>query len=47
MRDDHFPRVLLQIDEKHGSGGLKKTIASVIAPRWPSWFGDLVTMKCG
>jgi aminopeptidase N/puromycin-sensitive aminopeptidase len=41
-----FREVLLQIDEKHGSVGLKKTIASVIAHEMAhQWFGDLVTMK--
>jgi aminopeptidase N len=41
-----FREVLLQIDEKQGSIGLKKTIASVIAHEMAhQWFGDLVTMK--
>ena len=41
-----FREVLLQIDEKHGSVDLKKTIASVIAHEMAhQWFGDLVTMK--
>jgi aminopeptidase N len=41
-----FREVLLQIDEKQGSVGLKKTIASVIAHEMAhQWFGDLVTMK--
>jgi aminopeptidase N len=41
-----FREVLLQIDEEHGSVGLKKTIASVIAHEMAhQWFGDLVTMK--
>ncbi|HVI11126.1 MAG TPA: M1 family metallopeptidase [Candidatus Binatia bacterium] len=41
-----FREVLLQFDEKTGSVGLKKTIASVIAHEMAhQWFGDLVTMK--
>jgi aminopeptidase N len=41
-----FREVLLQIDEKQGSVGLKKTIASVIAHEMAhQWFGDLVTAK--
>jgi aminopeptidase N len=41
-----FREVLLQIDEKNGSVGLKKTIASVIAHEMAhQWFGDLVTAK--
>ena len=41
-----FREVVLLIDEKHGSGGLKKEIASVIAHEMAhQWFGDLVTMK--
>ena len=41
-----FREVLLLIDEKHGSPGLKKTIASVTSHEIAHmWFGDLVTMK--
>jgi aminopeptidase N len=41
-----FREVLLQVDDQHGSAGLKKTIASVIAHEMAhQWFGDLVTMK--
>lgn len=41
-----FRDVLLLIDQKHGSVGLKKTIAEVIAHEMAhQWFGDLVTMK--
>ncbi len=41
-----FREVLLQIDEKTGGVGLKKTIASVIAHEMAhQWFGDLVTAK--
>jgi aminopeptidase N len=41
-----FREVILLIDEKHGSIGLKKTIASVISHEMAhQWFGDLVTMK--
>jgi aminopeptidase N len=41
-----FREVILLIDEQHGSIGLKKTIASVIAHEMAhQWFGDLVTMK--
>ncbi len=41
-----FREVILLIDEKQGSVGLKKTIASVIAHEMAhQWFGDLVTMK--
>ncbi|MGC2449391.1 MAG: M1 family metallopeptidase [Candidatus Sulfotelmatobacter sp.] len=41
-----FREILLLIDEKQGSIGLKKTIASVIAHEMAhQWFGDLVTMK--
>ena len=41
-----FREVILLIDEKHGSVGLKKEIASVIAHEMAhQWFGDLVTMK--
>ncbi|MFZ0317919.1 MAG: M1 family metallopeptidase [Candidatus Sulfotelmatobacter sp.] len=41
-----FREILLQIDEKHGSGELKKEIASVIAHEMAhQWFGDLVTMQ--
>ncbi|HEX3821853.1 MAG TPA: M1 family metallopeptidase [Candidatus Sulfotelmatobacter sp.] len=41
-----FREVILLIDEKEGSVGLKKTIASVIAHEMAhQWFGDLVTMK--
>ena len=41
-----FREVLLLMDEKQGSTGLKKTIASVIAHEMAhQWFGDLVTMK--
>jgi aminopeptidase N len=41
-----FREVLLQVDEKQGSVGLKKTVASVIAHEMAhQWFGDLVTMK--
>ncbi len=41
-----FREVILLIDEQHGSVGLKKTIASVIAHEMAhQWFGDLVTMK--
>jgi aminopeptidase N len=41
-----FREILLQFDEKQGSVGLKKTIASVIAHEMAhQWFGDLVTMK--
>ncbi len=41
-----FREVILLIDEKQGSIGLKKQIASVIAHEMAhQWFGDLVTMK--
>ena len=41
-----FREVLLLIDEKQGSIGLKKTIASVTSHEIAHmWFGDLVTMK--
>ena len=41
-----FREVVLLIDEKQGSIGLKKEIASVIAHEMAhQWFGDLVTMK--
>ena len=41
-----FREVILLIDEKQGSIGLKKEIASVIAHEMAHlWFGDLVTMK--
>ena len=41
-----FREVLLLIDEKQGSVGLKKTIASVTSHEIAHmWFGDLVTMK--
>src|SRR5271169_4239403 len=41
-----FREVLVQYDDQHGSVGLKKTIASVIAHEMAhQWFGDLVTMK--
>ena len=41
-----FREVILLIDDQHGSVGLKKTIASVIAHEMAhQWFGDLVTMK--
>jgi puromycin-sensitive aminopeptidase len=41
-----FREVVLLIDEQHGSVGLKKEIASVIAHEMAhQWFGDLVTMK--
>lgn len=41
-----FREVILLIDDKHGSVGLKKEIASVIAHEMAhQWFGDLVTMK--
>jgi aminopeptidase N/puromycin-sensitive aminopeptidase len=41
-----FREVILLIDEEHGSVGLKKEIASVIAHEMAhQWFGDLVTMK--
>jgi aminopeptidase N/puromycin-sensitive aminopeptidase len=41
-----FREVILLIDEQHGSVGLKKEIASVIAHEMAhQWFGDLVTMK--
>ena len=41
-----FREVILLIDEKQGSVGLKKSIASVIAHEMAhQWFGDLVTMK--
>src|SRR5258708_1203916 len=41
-----FREVILLIDDKQGSVGLKKEIASVIAHEMAhQWFGDLVTMK--
>jgi aminopeptidase N len=41
-----FREILLLIDEKQGSIGLKKTIASVTSHEIAHmWFGDLVTMK--
>ena len=41
-----FREVILLIDEQHGSAGLKKEIAEVIAHEMAhQWFGDLVTMK--
>jgi aminopeptidase N/puromycin-sensitive aminopeptidase len=41
-----FRELILLIDEKQGSVGLKKEIASVIAHEMAhQWFGDLVTMK--
>ena len=41
-----FREVILLVDEKQGSIGLKKQIASVIAHEMAhQWFGDLVTMK--
>src|SRR6202158_3934782 len=41
-----FREVILLIDEKQGSIGLKKTIASVTSHEIAHmWFGDLVTMK--
>jgi aminopeptidase N/puromycin-sensitive aminopeptidase len=41
-----FREVILLIDDKHGSTGLKKTIASVTSHEIAHmWFGDLVTMK--
>jgi aminopeptidase N/puromycin-sensitive aminopeptidase len=41
-----FREVILLIDEKQGSVGLKKEIASVISHEMAhQWFGDLVTMK--
>ena len=41
-----FREVVLLLDNQHGSVGLKKTIASVIAHEMAhQWFGDLVTMK--
>jgi aminopeptidase N len=41
-----FREVILLIDEKRGSSGSKKEIASVIAHEMAhQWFGDLVTMK--
>jgi aminopeptidase N len=41
-----FREVILLIDDKQGSIGLKKEIASVISHEMAhQWFGDLVTMK--
>jgi aminopeptidase N len=41
-----FREVLLLLDEKNTSLGLKKTVASVIAHEMAhQWFGDLVTMQ--
>jgi len=41
-----FREGILLIDEQHGSVGLKKEIANVIAHEMAhQWFGDLVTMK--
>ncbi|HXM60960.1 MAG TPA: M1 family metallopeptidase [Terriglobales bacterium] len=41
-----FREILLLVDDKHVSLGLKKEVASVIAHEMAhQWFGDLVTMK--